>query len=104
MINLENKNEQLRKRVTRKLNFRQPSPPPNIYFIRRDPEYLNHYLNDPVSLEQAMTDSPKEYQLGFKLFQPQPEEEDIIRKIRHPQKRNFLHPEDPYYTKYKDKF
>ena len=80
-MNLENTNEKLVKHIKEQLNHRQPSPPPNIFFIRRNEKMLNRYLKDPEQLERIMYESPQEYRNGFKYFNLDPIEKDITSKL-----------------------
>ena len=98
---MENVNEQLKRKAIQKLNYKSPSPPPNIFFIRRNNDLLNQYLNDPIQLEKAMTNSPSEHRPGYALFCLDPVEKDITFKLLQQQKKkHFAQQHDPYFTKY----
>lgn len=77
----ENKNEELRRYFKQKLNHKEPQKPPNIYFIRRSPKHLRHYLKNPESLNDAMSKSPEEHKIGFKLFPLDHREHKIVTDL-----------------------
>lgn len=79
------------------LNHRKPEHPPDIYFIRRNEKMLNRYL-EPTEMEFLVKEAPLKSKQAYKLFELNPTEKDIIRKINH-QKRNFLNPADPFYSR-----
>lgn len=99
---MQNKNEQNRRHVIQKLNYNSPNPPPNIFYIRRDPQMLHKFLNDPASLDRAMHDSPKDHRQGFQLFKLQPVEKRIVHNLRSSNKKKLRDTTDPFFTKYTD--
>ena len=45
---------------------------------------MKHFLNNPDSLDDAISKSPSEHRMGFKLFALDPIEHDIVTKLKNP--------------------
>ena len=91
-----------RARAMKLLNHRKPEHPPDIYFIRRNPEMLDKYL-DEDEMESLIKDAAPKFRGNYSLFSLDPDERDIIRKIKN-HKRNLLNPEDPFFLRCRQHF
>ena len=79
------------------LNQRKPEHPPDIYFIRRNPDLLDKYL-DEKEMELLVKDAPAKFKLNYNLFRLDPQEKIIMRTMQN-KKRNLYNPEDPFFKR-----
>lgn len=79
------------------LNHRKPEHPPDIYFIRRNQNMLERYLNQR-EMDGLIKDAQPRAQHAYKLFELNPYEKDIVQTMSQA-KRNLMNPSDPFYTK-----
>ena len=89
-------------RAVQLLNHRKPEHPPDIYFIRRNPKLLDKYLN-PVEMESLVKEAAPRLKVNYNLFGLDPQEKEIMKTIQS-RKRNFLNPEDPFFTRCRGAF
>ena len=60
------------------LNHRKPEHPPDIYFIRRNQNMLERYLNQR-EMDGLIKEAPTRAQHAYKLFELNPNEKDIVQ-------------------------
>lgn len=84
------------------LNHRKPEHPPDIYFIRRNPKLLDKYL-DPVEMDGLVREAAPRLKVNYNLFGLDPQEKEIMKTIQS-RKRNFLNPDDPFFTRCRGAF
>lgn len=77
------------------LNYKKPQHPPDIYFIRRNANFLERYI-DKRAMESLKKEAAPRYQINYDLFSLDPDEKQIIHDMKH-RNRNFMNPDDPYY-------
>ena len=88
--------------IKQKLFQQKPQHPPDIYFIRRNPQLLEKYL-DEQEMEALIKDAPPKFKYNYHLFKLDPIEKEIMKELK-TKKRNFLNPVDPYFTKYREHY
>jgi hypothetical protein len=59
------------------LNYRKPEHPPDIYFIRRNPQLLDKYL-DQEEMDALIKEAPPKFKLNYNLFKLDPIEKEIM--------------------------
>ena len=87
-----------RKEALGKLNYRKPQHPPDIYFIRRNADFLSKYT-DPREMMKLKKEAQPKFRVNYDLFSLDPDEKDIILDIKY-RKRSLVNPNDPFFTKH----
>jgi hypothetical protein len=76
------------------LNHRKPEHPPDIYFIRRNPRLLEHYLNER-QMQRVVDQAQPSQRLNYALFKLDPVEKLILRQAQ-TRKRVIVSKDDPF--------
>lgn len=81
------------------LNSRKPEHPPDMYYIRRNPEMLERFLNDEHRmLRDFIQDSDEKNKRFYSIFKVSREDQRAQIEALKPPKREKS-PEDPYFQK-----
>ena len=64
--------------VQQRLNLGKPQHPPDIYFIRRNPQLLEKYLN-PKEMEALINEASPKFKFNYNLFKLDPLEKEIMK-------------------------
>lgn len=86
-----------RNRALKLLNHKKPEHPPDIYFIRRQPEMMDKYL-DQEEMEELIKEAPPKFKLNYNLFRLDPQEKEILRMVQN-KKRNLFNKDDPFFKR-----
>jgi len=93
----ENPTNAIKDHVLSVLNYHKPQHPPDMYYIRRNPNMLNKFLeNEDHMLQELMRDASPQNARFYKLFKVSQKDKDNYERSIMPPKREKS-PDDPYF-------
>lgn len=70
-----------RQKALFRLNYRRPEHPPDVYYIRRDPNLVRRYL-DPRDFQELINRAQPSYKYNYHLFQLSPDDVDFKDRLK----------------------
>ena len=96
-----------RDRAIRMLNHKKPQHPPDIYFIRRNPDLFRMY-RDPREFQKLKAEAPQCNKHMYELFDLDKTDQfcryESGQSLAKSSKRTLTNRNDPYFTKYSASF